>query len=148
MPTRDVIPVHRACTLRLRVPREDWAPVIAGTKTQFRGVGRGCPNFDKVQLPRPIVLYSHQPFREEAETRLAVLEQVWKEPLAAITPEGLAAEGMSDVKEFRRYWIDRHKRSGFKPLAMVTVYSIELWREGDRERFGDNFMQFFYGPWL
>lgn len=154
MPERPELPVRRASTLTLKVARVDWAPVIAGTKTQFRGNGRGSPTFDNVQLPRPVVLYSVQPIRRDVETRLAVLERVRREPLASISPEDLAAEGMADLKEFRLYWTARHrnrghgKGAGFKPLQIVNVYELSLWREGDRERFGDVFMQFFYGPFL
>lgn len=145
----DLPQARMATTLTLKVPRVDWAAVIAGAKTQFRACGRGYPTFDKVELPRPVVLYSRQPFRAEPETRIAVLENVYKEPLAAITDEGLAAEGVADLAEFRRYWIERHTRGGgFKPLAIVNVYCIALWQDDDLERFGDVFMRYFYGPWL
>lgn len=145
---RAELPLRKASTLSLRVPRVDWAAISAGTKTQLRGVGRGMPRFLAITPPRPIVLYSFMRFRDTAEFRLHVLEDVFYERLGAITPEGLAAEGMADLKEFRRYWSDRHHQSGFKPLTRVTVYCLRPWRDGDRERMADILIDHLYGPWL
>lgn len=142
------LPIRSAQTLRLQVPRVDWAPIIAGVKTQLRRNGRGAPQLHRVSLPRPIVIYSVQPFRTDPETRLAVIESVSKEPLGAITPEGLAAEGFESLGEFRRYWMERHSRGQFKPLGIVNVYTLRPWRAGDREHFGEVLLSFLYGPWL
>lgn len=144
---RPEIPRRTAATLSLRVPRVDWAPICAGTKTQLRIAGRWS-RFSQEALPRPIVLYSFQRYRSTAEFRLGVLEETIREPLGAITPEGLAAEGMADLKEFRRYWSDRHHQSGFRPLTAVTVCCLRLWQDDDRERFGDILLTYLYGPWL
>lgn len=146
MQSRPELPVRSAKTLMMRVPRVDWAAICAGTKTQLRGVGGGMPAFGNVKLPRPIVIYSFVRFRATAEQRLHVIESVELEPLGAITPEGLAAEGMADLKEFRRYWIERY--DGFKPLCVVKVYTLRPWQDGDRERFGDVLLSYLYGPWL
>ena len=135
-------------TLFLRVPRGDWAQVIAGEKTQFRRIGRGPGATSNVEYPRPIVLHSKPEFRDVLEVRLAVLEDVFKEPLGAITPEGLAAENMPDLKAFRHYWSARHRRSRFKPLTIVNVFCFSLWHDDDRERFGALLLEHLYGPWL
>lgn len=148
MPRPPEIPLYRATTLSLRVPRVDWAAVSAGTKTQFRACGRGAPQFSRVKLPRPVVLHSKPVFTQERMTRLGVLEDVYREPLGAITPEGLAAEGIESLAEFRRYWILRNPTGGFKPLTLVHVYCISLWQDSDRERFGGVLIDHLYGPWL
>lgn len=145
---RAEIPRREASTLSLRIPRVDWAAVSAGTKTQLRAAGRSAPRFQHVKPPRPIVLYSFLRYRDTGEYRLHVLEDVFHEPLGAITPEGLAAEGMPDLKEFRRYWSARHSDSGFRPLTSVTVYCLRPWRDGDREYFADVLLTYLYGPWL
>jgi hypothetical protein len=137
---------HRASTLFLRVPRVDWAAVIAGEKTQFRRVGHTLAS-DNMSFPRPVVLHSRPPYRDTIEMRLAVLEDISREPLGAITAESLAAENIADLRAFRRYWISRHK-VGFRPLTIVNVYCIALWQPGDRERFADVLFEHLYGTWL
>lgn len=143
---RAEIPVHTVKTLSLRVPRVDWSAITAGTKTQLRHGARFGASFR--DLPRPVVLYSFQQFRRDADFKLAVLEDCYKEPLGAITPEGLAAEGVADLKAFRTYWSHRHHRGGFDPLLTVAVYCLAPWRAGDRARFGDVLMERLYGEWL
>jgi hypothetical protein len=136
-------------TLVLYVPREDWAAVTAGTKRQWRAGGRGGPIFDRVRLPCPVVLHSQTVFRGDPDTCLAVLEDVRREPLGAISPEDLAAEGMASLAEFRTYWKQRHNYNiGFKPLSIVSVYCVRPWRDGDRERFADQLLEHLYGAWL
>lgn len=139
--------VRRTSTLFLRVPRVDWAAVIAGQKTQFRRVGRSLAA-DNMSFPRPVVLHSKPDYRDVTEVRLAVLEDIFREPLGAITPEGLAGEDVADLAEFRRYWARRHPHAGFKPLTIVAVYRISLWQPGDRERFAELLLEHLYGPWL
>jgi hypothetical protein len=135
-------------TPMLYVPRVDWSAVTAGVKTQWRAAGRGNPKF-KLELPCPVVLHSQTIFRAEPDVCLAILEDVRREPLGAISPEDLAAEGMANLQEFRRYWTLRHGDGlGFRPLTIVNVYSVRLWRDGDRERFGDVLLEHLYGRWL
>lgn len=132
-------------TAILRVPRVDWSAIIAGTKTQLRHGPRGKP---LGTLPRPVVVYSHQNFKSDADARLVALEDITREPLGAISPEGLAAEGFDSLKEFRRYWALRHHSHTFNPLLIVNVYHLALWTDGDRARFGDKLMTDLYGDWL
>jgi hypothetical protein len=140
---------RRASTLVLYVPRMDWAAVTAGVKTQWRAAGRGAHKYDEMALPRPVVLHSQSAFHREPDVHLAVLENVYREPLGAITAEGLAAEGMASLADFRVYWKERHKGSiGFKPLTIVNVYCVRPWCDGDRERFGDVLLEHLYGRWL
>lgn len=141
-------PRRQTKTIQLKVPRVDWAAVIAGEKTQWRDTAHG-PQFDLTDLPRPVVLHSYQKFRRDAEARLAVLESAEREPLGAISPESLAAEGMASLSDFRKYWIERHKRVGyFMPLTTVMVYTVRPWQPDDREHFADKLLTYLYGPWL
>lgn len=59
-----------------------------------------------------------------------VMEDKWLEPLGAISPDSLAAEGFSTIGEFRRYWMQREKRR-FMPTRMVTVYRVRPWVPGE-----------------
>jgi hypothetical protein len=137
---------RKASTLMLHVPRVDWTAVSTGVKTQWRSARNNAPRYN---TPRPVVLQSQSALGTEPETCLAVLEDVHREPLGAISPEDLAAEGMASLAEFRSYWKQRHNYSiGFQPLTIVTVFSVRLWRDGDREFFADVLLEHLYGPWL
>lgn len=133
----------------LLVPRHDWAAVTTGAKRQFRISGGGVsPHFTK-QLPTPVVLHSQTLYQTQPRTCLAVVEEARREPLGAISPEDLAAEGFATLAEFRRYWLGRYPWStGFKPLSIVSVFSVRPWCDGDRELFGGLLLDRLFGPWL
>jgi hypothetical protein len=150
MPTAILEPCRQVIkTPMLRVPRHDWAAITTGAKRQFRICGRGNPPTFTKHLPTPVVLHSQTQFQTQPRTCMGVVEEVRREPLGAISPEDLEAEGFQTLAEFRRYWIDRHEYSvGFKPLSIVGVYTVRPWREGDRELFGEALLTYLFGQWL
>lgn len=76
-----------------------------------------------------------------------VLEEKWLEPLGAISPASLKAEGFESIGEFRRYWMNREKRR-FMPTRMVTVYRVRPWQDGDHDRFAALLLDRLYGEHL
>ena len=80
-----------------------------------------------------------------ANAELMVLESMWREPLGAISPESLAAEGYGSLAEYRRYWMARERRR-FAPTRMITVYDVRPWRgDEDVERFARLLLERLYG---
>lgn len=73
-----------------------------------------------------------------------VMEDKWLEPLGAISPESLEAEGFSSLAEFRRYWMQREQRR-FMPTRMVTVYRVRPWQPSDEADFGRMLLRRLYG---
>jgi hypothetical protein len=140
---------HRLRTIFLRVPLADWPAVKRGVKREFRA-GTG-PN-DKSQLwqvktPTPVVAYSLNK-RGDHDAQLMVLEATWMEPLGAITPESLAAEGFKSLAEFRRYWMAR-ERKRFQPTRRTFVYRVRPWRgRFDEERFAALLLGRLYGDFI
>lgn len=134
---------YQARTTFLRVPLIDWAAVKTGHKTEFRGAGgRDVTQLWNIQCPTPVVAYTVYPGPRH-ESLLMVLEETWREPLVAITPESLEREGFADLATFRRYWMTRTKRR-YRPLTNVQVYRIRLWREGDEEALGAGLLRRLY----
>lgn len=76
-----------------------------------------------------------------------VLEETWKEPLGAISPESLKAEGFESLAQFRRYWMKRTRRQ-FRPAALITCYRVRPWEPDDERRFGASIMERLYGAFL
>jgi hypothetical protein len=74
-----------------------------------------------------------------------VLEDIWIEPLGAITPESLEAEGFETFAEFRRYFCLREK-TRFRPTRKITVYKVRPWVEGDEQNFAKRLFERLYGP--
>lgn len=122
-------------TTYLRVPTVDWAAVKLGSKTEFRQAGgKEITQLWNVTTPTPVVAYTVRS-GDRYEKTLMVLERTWREPLGAITPDSLAAEGYPDMAHFRRYWMSRtHRR--FTPLTNVQVYSVRPWRDTDMAELG------------
>lgn len=77
-----------------------------------------------------------------------VLERTWQEPLGAISPESLAAEGFPDYAHFRRYWM-RRTRKHFKPTRMVVAFRVRAWHgQADAILFGSEILTRLYGEFL
>lgn len=133
MPGRDLAkpwPQRQLKTLYLRVPEVDWSAVTLGHKTEFRSSGQVVTQVHRtVYTPTPVLAYSvfgPPNRRRHRGPELMVLEDTWREPLLAISPESLDRECFTTIEEFRRYWIDRtHKL--FKPDHMVQVYRVRPW---------------------
>lgn len=127
----------------VNVWREDWPKVHLGLKSELRFYGRSL-----IKAPRPIVLYSTHPDTGELSTALAVLEAAWQEPLGAITAESLEREGYPDLDSFRRYIKRRYPQTGFRPLTVVQVYRVRLWRDSDVADQGEWALRQLYGELL
>lgn len=134
---------RQARTLFLRVPHVDWVAVTRGVKREFRASPRAVSKLWDTEPPTPVVSYRLHP-SHGYDARLMVLEDVWMEPLGAITPESLEAEGFSSLAEFRRYFCLREK-TRFKPTRKITVYKVRPWAEPDRERFAERLFERLYG---
>src|SRR2546428_9008139 len=100
---------RRLSTVFLRVPYADWPAVKLGTKREFRAASGKHSALFNIATPTPAVAYTVTSFGFY-HSSLMVLEDVWREPLAAISQESLAAEGYESLKEFRRAWIKRENR--------------------------------------
>lgn len=139
----------RTSTTFLRVPTYDWPAVKRGIKTEFRsGWGKNkTPKLFQVKAPTPVVAYTVNG-RGEYDARLMVLEDIWLEPLGAISPESLEREGFRNLKEFRSYWLEREGRR-FTPTRQVFVYRVRPWVAGeDEHRMGQALLQRLYGDFL
>lgn len=137
----------RTSTLFLRVPVAEWGLVKRGAKREFRAApGSQSQGFDAVNPPMPVVAYSvDRQGRHDA--KLMVLERTWKEPLGAITPQSLAAEGCRDLAAFRRRWMLANRKR-FTPTRLVAVYVVRPWRdELDMREMADRLLEHLYGEW-
>lgn len=139
----------RQSTIFLRVPRDDWPAVKRGFKREFRaGVGPTKTQPSLVKMPTPVVAYSVSKAGDDHDGQLMVLEAAWTEPLGAISPESLAAEGFKSLAEFRAYWIAR-ERKRFQPMRPVHAYRVRPWANGaDARYFGDLLLGRLYGEFL
>jgi hypothetical protein len=138
---------RRVSTTFLRVPVRDWPAVKRGYKTEFRaGVGKNAvPRLFSIQTPIPVVAYSVRNGRHDA--KLMVLEELWQEPLGAITDESLAREGFASLADFRTYWMAReHKR--FTPTRQVFAYRVRQWEPDDVEDLPGRIFEHLYGEFL
>lgn len=136
-PRYQPVPTHfreRASTRThfLRLPRRDWANITQGIKREFRG--GGSLHLEVLDPPTPVIAYSQPSTFGGSEFRheLIVCEAAWREPLGAISPESLEAEGFSSLAEFRQYWRDRHQQGRFDPLKPVIAFRVRPWR-GDED---------------
>lgn len=138
----------RCSTTFLRVPTMDWPAVKRGIKREFRAsFGKNkTPKLFQVKAPTPVVAYSINS-RNEYDARLMVMEDIWTEPLGAISPDSLAAEGFRDLGEFRRYWMEREGRR-FTPSRTVFAYRVRPWQPGDEELMGRALLERLYGAFL
>lgn len=139
---------HRLSTVFLRVPLLDWPAVKRGRKTEFRASSGPTKTQPwAVKTPSPVVAYAVGR-RGEHDCKLMVLERAWLEPLGAITPESLAAEGFASLAEYRRYWVQReHKR--FQPTRQTIAYRIRDWRgAADEELFARLLLGRLYGGFI
>lgn len=137
---------RQTSTVFVRVPRAEWAAVTVGAKREFRAACGRHSALWNVHLPTPAVAYTIDTFGRY-DSSIMVVEEVWREPLGAISSASLAAEGFATLGEFRRHWMDREHRR-FPPLRMTTVYRIRPWAEGDDRRMADAMLRRLYGEFL
>ena len=141
----------RVSTKFLRIPQVDWAAVVTGHKTELRrvhgkafgerlhGPAPGC-----LVLPEVAVGWRKTRVPAGHEYRLLVIEEVWEEPLGAISPESLEREGCSSIEEFRRYWNGR-ERHPFPPLATAVAWRFHPLPESERADAANRIFQRLYG---
>lgn len=134
---------RRMSTVFVRVPSAEWAAVRYGHKREFRAACGKHSALWSVATPTPAVAYTVNSYGHY-DSALMVLDDVWREPLGAITAESLAAEGCESFAEFRRAWIEREKR-WFPPLRMTTVYRIRPWAQDDDAQMADLLLRRLYG---
>jgi hypothetical protein len=137
---------RRASTLFVRVPSSEWPEVKRGLKREFRALSGHVSALWNVEPPTPIVAYRING-HGEYDARLMVLEDLWREPLGAISPESLAAEGCESLHEFKRAWLVRRKRY-FNVLAQTTVYRLRPWGPKDEREMADRILQGLYGEFV
>lgn len=132
-----------AQTAFLRVPVRDWPHVVGGHKRELRLPGTRAR---KPRTPTPAVGYCVRQIDPEPATALLVIEAMWEEPLGAISPASIAAEGFDSLAEFRSYW--RARAFSYKPLSIVTVYRIRPFTPADTAQSAHDLIEHLYGPWL
>lgn len=129
----------------LRVARCDWSKLVAGAKTEYRQYAN---HHADLHTPSPIVIYPTRQPGNFYEERLMVIEDFRQEPLGAISPESLANEGFETLKDFRRYWNERHGTKGYRGLNRVHVFSLRPWTVEDSTDMAMQMLMHLYGPWL
>lgn len=147
--TRGPKPYKRTLTstLFLRVPVSEWGLVKRGAKREFRAAPGIQSQLQHVELPMPVVGYAVDRHGRH-DGRLMILESMWIEPLGAITPDSLAAEGCKSLAEFRRRWILTHRKR-FTPTRRIAVFVVRPWRKGVDERvMADRLLEHLYGEWV
>jgi len=133
-------------TIFVRVPRAEWAAVTIGDKHEFRAAsGKHSPLWN-VATPTPAIAYTIDAFGRH-HSSILVLEDVWREPLGAISPASIAAEGFESIGEFRRHWMAREHRH-FPPLRMTTVYRVRPWALCDSRAMADILLHRLYGEFI
>lgn len=132
-------------TTFLRVPLAEWNAVKLGYKTEFRA-GAHVPQLFEVPTPTLVAAYAiDQVGRYEA--KLMILEEMWQEPLGAISEESLANEGFASLAEFRKHWMAREHRR-FRPTRKVFVYRVRLADGEDLIQQGERLVERLYGQFL
>lgn len=137
---------RQTSTVFVRVPRAEWAAVTVGAKREFRAACGKHSALWTVELPTPAIAYTVNSIGDYAST-IIVLEDVWREPLGAISPASLAAEGFETIGAFRRHWMNREHRR-FPPLRMTTVYRVRPWTSEDDVGMAEVVLRRLYGGFL
>lgn len=137
---------HLASTVFLRVPAEDWIPLIHGKKSEFRASPAAVTQALQLEPPTPVVAYRVQPRSGQSshDAKLMMLVETWQEPLGAISPESLEREGQPDFAHFRRYWMQRTRRR-FAPTRIVRVFRVRPFQQADWMEAGERLMERLYG---
>lgn len=146
--------------LPIRVPTVDWAKVVTGEKHMFRTYCARATSPERpvvppdTVVPRSCLLYAVRfdgPGRSRRwEATPGVLLSHRQEPLGAITPEDLEAEGFKFLPAFRFYWKQRYRKFGWRPWDMVSVLEVRPWNVGvdDLDTQGRWLLEQLYGEWF
>ena len=128
----------------VRVPHAEWNAVKLGYKREFRT--NTSVSLFAVQTPTIVVAYAIDTLGRY-EAKLMVLEELWQEPLGAISPESLTAEGFATLAEFRKHWMSREHRR-FRPTRNIFVYRVRLADADDLVEQGQRLVELIYGEFL
>lgn len=126
----------RASTRFIRVPTRYWSEVVHGQRREFRILDRQSTRPDTLTAPSVIVAWRR--LGDGYESRLMVLERVWRERLGEISPESLEAEGhfgSNGFQSFRHEWVERSHRR-FDLMQEVWCVRLRLFGEFDAIEFG------------
>lgn len=134
----------RASTTFVRVPHSEWNAVKLGYKTEFRT--NTATSLFNVRPPTLVVAYAIDAIGRY-EAKLMVLEDLWQEPLGAITEESLANEGFATMAEFRKHWMAREHRR-FRPTRTIFAYRVRLADGEDLIQQGERLVELLYGEFL
>lgn len=135
----------RISRLYLRIPKVDWPSVTQGRKTELRANGRGTPHTE-LRTPTPIVAYAVGV--AGPRFKLMVVEDVWEEPVGAISDESLAREGFKTRREFRAYWRKRNHTHEWRPLTVTRVFRVRPFTSEDRAPLADALFDRLYGEYV
>jgi hypothetical protein len=137
----------------VHVPTVDWAKVRCGEKQEFRTHANGGnfpwvqPHMRSIDLPFPVVAWTQMHHRGRHE-ELMMLVDAWAEPLRAISDASIEREGFATRAEFKRYWIHRHPRGGWRGMTNVCVIAIKPLRAAELEEAKERLFNHFFGLWL
>lgn len=147
--------LRKVTNLAVRVPPTDWAEVSIGAREMFRCFSQQ-PHHpehsilpEETETPRPVIIWSRRGPHGATRTLAtpAVLLEHRMEPLGAITPEDLEAEGFEFLPAFRYRWKQRYPRYGWRPWAPVNVFRVRPWIPSDDAWIGQWLLQQLYGDW-
>lgn len=134
---------RHAWTTFLRVPDHSWLEVKHGSLTEFRYRRLSIVGLEP---PCPVVCYRTGGTNQDYDSRVMVLEEVWREPLGAISQDSLDRLGMT-FPEFRRDWVERRGK-GFEPLLEFNVFRVRQFERADLEPLGARLIERLYGAFL
>lgn len=149
---------RRVLNLPIRVPAMDWDAVVCGQKRMFRAYCERARDpstpivLPGTEVPRPCLLfatrYTGPRGTKEYKAVPGVLIAHRQEPLGAISPEDLAAEGFKFLPAFRFYWKRRYQKLGWRPWDMVSVVEVRPVYEDDHTWVRDWIHDQLYAEWL
>lgn len=134
MPVRTWKP-RRVSTRFIRIPARYWPDVIHGERREFRILDKQATRPDN--LIAPCLVVGWREVGGEYDSRLMVLERIWREHVGAITQESLEAEGhfgADAFQSFRHEWVDRTHRP-FNLMQEVWAVRLRPLAEGDITEF-------------
>lgn len=122
MPTR--YEKRTVSTALVRAHPDDWPLIRQGIKREFRmPMKPGNGRWFNVHGPLPCAVYTQITQGGDYRTNVMILERVWSEPLFALSPDSLAAEGFDTFEEFRAYWM---RREGARFRASRNVWAFQV----------------------
>lgn len=137
---------RQTSTTFLRVPSRYWVEVSRGYRREFRLARNKSGWFSRFDAPQAVVAYRFSRVHGW-DCALMALESCWEEPLGAISPESLRAEGFDSLSAFRRDWVEHHGVR-FEPMKLIYVFRVRPWEEADDYAMGVRLLERLYGDFL